>query len=408
MLSAGRILQRCDALARHSELPGGLTRVFLSREYRAAAEQVLGWMRDAGMRAELDAIGNVAGRYEGARPGLPCLMLGSHLDTVRDAGRYDGMLGVITAIECVAALAEQGKRLPFAIEVLGFGDEEGVRFGTSMLGSRGVSGTLDPAVLNTRDAHGVSIAEALRQFGLDGSRLAQVARKKGEVLAYAELHIEQGPVLEAEGLSVGVVSAINGFSRLRATLHGEAGHAGTVPMHLRRDALAAAAECVLAIERIAQSDAALVGTVGRLEVKPGAINVIPGEVQFTIDFRAPRDTLRQEAVRSAVDAVQEIASKRRLTAAIEKIQELGVTACAPRLIEQLERAVAAQGLHVRRLPSGAGHDGQAIQAIADVAMLFVRCKGGVSHSPAESITEADAGVGARTLLSFIERFEPRS
>jgi len=408
MLSAARIMQRCEALVRHSELPGGLTRVFLSREYRAAAEEVLGWMRAAGMHAQLDAIGNVAGRYEGERPGAPCLMLGSHLDTVRDAGRYDGMLGVISAIECVAALAANGKRLPFAIEVIGFGDEEGVRFGTSMFGSRGVSGTLDAAVLDTRDAQGASIAEALRQFGLDGSRFAGVARQKSDVLAYAELHIEQGPVLEADGLAVGVVSAINGFSRLRATLRGEAGHAGTVPMHLRRDALAAAAECVLAIERIARSDPALVGTVGRIEAKPGAINVIPGEVQFTIDFRAPQDALRQQAVRSAIDAVQEVARQRRLNATIERIQELGVTPCAPWLIEQLERAVAAQGMRVRRLPSGAGHDGQAIQAIADVAMLFVRCKGGVSHNPAEAITEADAGVGARTLLTFIERFEPRS
>jgi allantoate deiminase len=406
MPSAARIMQRCDSLARHSESAGGLTRVFLSPEYRAASEEVLGWMREAGMQASLDAIGNVAGRYEGTRAGLPCLMLGSHLDTVRDAGRYDGMLGVITAIECVAALAKKGERLPFAIEVLGFGDEEGVRFGTSMLGSRAVSGTLDPATLQMRDANGVSIGEALREIGL-GEGIEAVARKKGQVLAYAELHIEQGPVLEAEGLPVGVVSAINGFSRLKATITGTAGHAGTVPMKLRRDALAAAAECVLAIERIARSDAELVGTVGRLEVKPGAINVIPGEVQFTIDFRAPRDPLRERAVASAIAAVERIAADRQLHPKVESIQQLGVTACAPWLIEQLERAVAVEGMRVRRLPSGAGHDGQAIQAIADVAMLFVRCKDGVSHNPAESITEADAAVGARTLLRFIERFEPR-
>ena len=406
MPSAARIMQRCDSLARHSESASGLTRVFLSREYRAATEDVLGWMREAGMEATLDAIGNVSGRYEGTRAGLPCLMLGSHLDTVRDAGRYDGMLGVITAIECVAALAKKGKRLPFAIEVLGFGDEEGVRFGTSMLGSRAVSGTLDPATLQMRDASGVSIAEALRAIGL-GERIEAVARKKGQVLGYAELHIEQGPVLEAEGLPVGVVSAINGFSRLKATITGTAGHAGTVPMKLRKDALAAAAECVLAIERIARSDAELVGTVGRIEAKPGAINVIPGEVQFTIDFRAPRDPLREQAVRSAIAAVEKIAADRHLGAKVESIQQLGVTACAPWLIEQFERAVAAEGVRVRRLPSGAGHDGQAIQAIADVAMLFVRCKGGVSHNPAESITEADAGVGARTLLRFIESFEAR-
>src|SRR5438874_771559 len=394
MPNAARIMQRCDELARESELAGGLTRVFLSPEHRAASDRVLGWMREAGMRAGRDAIGNTVGRYEGARAGLPCLMLGSHLDTVRDAGRYDGMLGVVTAIECVAALAKKGKRLPFAIEVLGFGDEEGVRFGTSMLGSRAVSGALDPATLEARDANGVSIAEALRAVGL-GEGIEAVARKKGQVLGYAELHIEQGPVLEAEGLPVGVVSAINGFSRLRATITGTAGHAGTVPMKLRRDALAAAAECVLAIERIARSDAELVGTVGRLEVKPGAINVIPGEVQFTIDFRAPRDPLREQAVRSAISAVEETAAKRQLGCKVESIQQLGVTACAPWLIEQLEHAVAAEGVRVRRLPSGAGHDGQAMQAIADVAMLFVRCKGGVSHNPAESITEADAGVGAR-------------
>jgi allantoate deiminase len=271
MLDAARIMERCDALARHSELPGGLTRVFLSPQWRAAAEQVLAWMREAGMQARIDAIGNASGRYEGAAPGAPCLMLGSHLDTVRDAGRYDGMLGVVSAIECVDALNRRGSRLPFAIEVVGFGDEEGVRFGTTLLGSRAVAGSLAPDVLETRDAQGVSIAEALRGAGLSPENLPSVARAKGQVLAYAELHIEQGPVLESEGLALGVVSAINGFSRLRVTLSGMAGHAGTVPMHLRRDALAAAAECVLAVERVAKCDPELVGTVGRIEALPGAI-----------------------------------------------------------------------------------------------------------------------------------------
>src|SRR6266850_6588444 len=236
MLESARILSRCDELALCSELPGGLTRVFLSPEQRAASELILGWMREARMSARVDAIGNVVGRYEGDRPGLPCLMLGSHLDTVRDAGRYDGMLGVISAIECVHSLAAGKKKLPFAIEVLGFGDEEGVRFGTSMLGSRAVAGTLDPEVLELKDAQGTSVAEAMRAFGLDPARVSQARKNKADVAAYVELHIEQGPVLEAEGLPVGVVSAINGFSRLRATLSGQAGHAGTVPMNLRRDA----------------------------------------------------------------------------------------------------------------------------------------------------------------------------
>jgi allantoate deiminase len=407
VLSAGRIMQRCDALARHSELPGGLTRVYLSPENRTANDLVLGWMREAGLAAEVDAIGNVVGRYEGSRAGLPCLMLGSHLDTVRDAGRYDGMLGVITAIECVDALKERGQRLPFAVEVIGFGDEEGVRFGTTMLGSRAIAGAVEPAVLDTRDANGVTIREALSAFALDPGAVPRIARRSDEVLAYAELHIEQGPVLEAEGLPVGVVTAINGFSRLKVALQGEAGHAGTVPMNLRRDALAAAAECVLAIERIAAGDQDLVGTVGRIEARPGAINVIPGEVQFTIDFRAPRDELREQAVRTAIAELQAIAQRRRIGCRVEKLQELGVAKCAPWLMDQLDRAVAAEGVRVRRLPSGAGHDGMALKSIADIAMLFVRCRGGISHNPAESISEADAAVGASTLLRFIEHFAAR-
>lgn len=403
MVSAARILQRCDELARHSELAGGLTRIFLSPEHRAAAALVLGWMREAGMSAGLDDIGNAVGRYEGERAGLPCVMLGSHLDTVRDAGRYDGMLGVVTAIECVAAL--KGRKLPFAIEVIGFGDEEGVRFGTTMLGSQAIAGVADPALLDKKDAHGVTIRQALIEFGLNPAGLKTVARRKSDVLAYVELHIEQGPVLESEGLPVGVVTAINGFSRLKVALRGVAGHAGTVPMSLRRDALTAAAECVLAVERIAKSDGELVGTVGRIEAKPGAINVIPGEVHFTIDFRAPRDELRAQAVRSAAAEVQAIAARRNVRCEIETLQELGVAACAPWLMSQLERAVAAEGFPVRKLPSGAGHDGMALKSIADIAMLFVRCKDGISHNPAEAISADDAGTGARTLFRFIEAFQ---
>ena len=397
-------MQRCDALARHSELPGGLTRVFLSPEQRAANELVLGWMREAGMQARLDAIGNVAGRYEGDRPGLACLMLGSHLDTVRDAGRYDGMLGVVTAIECVAALNARKIRLPFALEVVGFGDEEGVRFGTTMLGSRAVAGAFDPDNLQMKDPQGNTLAAALRAFGLDPQRIPEVRRRRSDLLAYAELHIEQGPVLEAEGLPVGVVTAINGFSRLRATLSGTAGHAGTVPMRLRRDALAAAAECVLMVERVAARDPELVATVGRIEASPGAINVIPGKAVFTVDVRAPRDELRHACVSEIRREITAICQKRKLLVEIENLQELGVAPCAAWLMTQLERAVAAEGLRVRRLPSGAGHDGMALKSIADIAMLFVRCRGGISHNPAESISAEAAAAGARVLLRFIENF----
>ena len=404
MLSAERILERCESLAQHSELPGGLTRVFLSPQARAASDKVLGWMREAGMQAKLDAIGNAAGRYEGERPGLPCLMLGSHLDTVRDAGKYDGMLGVISAIECVSLLNSRNRRLPFAIEVIGFGDEEGVRFGTTLLGSRAVAGTFDMQVLKAKDPQGKTMEDALREFGLETSGIRKLARKKGDVLAYAELHIEQGPVLEAEGLPVGVVSAINGFSRLRVTLRGAAGHAGTVPMNLRRDALAGAAECALAVERVAQSHAELVGTVGRFEAKPGAINVIPGEVMFTVDVRAPADSLRESAVAQVRAEIERICRARQLTSRIENLQDFGVTTCAPRLIAQMERAVASQGFRVRRLPSGAGHDGMALGAITDICMLFVRCKGGISHNPLESITREDADAGAKVLFEFIQSY----
>jgi allantoate deiminase len=407
-VEASRIMQRCDALARHSELPGGLTRVFLSPQGRAAGAAVLGWMREAGMQASLDAMGNAVGRYEGVRTGLPCLMLGSHLDTVRDAGRYDGMLGVVSAIECVHVFNARKRRLPFSIEVVGFGDEEGVRFGTTLLGSRAIAGTLEPKVLETTDPSGTSIAQALFQFGLNPEHLSKVKRNKSDVLAYAELHIEQGPVLEAEGLPVGVVSAINGFSRLRVTLRGEAGHAGTVPMALRRDALAAAAECILAVEAIGKTHAELVATVGRIEAKPGAINVIPGEVQFTVDVRAPQDPVRERALADVKHELGRIARERRAEAKIESLQDFGSSACAPWLMRQLERAVEARGVRVRRLPSGAGHDGMAIKAIADIAMLFVRCKGGVSHNPAESITEEDAAIGAGVLLDFIHEFQPLS
>jgi allantoate deiminase len=397
-------MQRCEALARHSELAGGLTRVFLSPENRAANELVLGWMREAGMQAKLDAIGNVAGRYEGAQPGQPCLMLGSHLDTVRDAGRYDGMLGVVTAIECIGSLFSRNIRLPFALEVIGFGDEEGVRFGTTMLGSRAVAGVFDPGNLSVVDEKGTSLEKAMRDFGLDPKRISEVARKKRDVLAYAELHIEQGPVLEAESLPVGVVTAINGFSRLRVTLTGMAGHAGTVPMRLRRDALAAAAECVLAVERIAAADPELVGTVGRIEASPGAINVIPGKVVFTVDVRAPRDELRHSGVNQIRREIAALCGKRKIRADVEDLQELGVAPCAEWLMAQMDRAVAAEGIKVRRLPSGAGHDGMALKGITDICMLFVRCKDGISHNPAESISAEDAGAGARVLLRFIEDF----
>jgi len=401
------VMAWADALAACTEQEEGLTRVFLSPEHKAAAELVLGWMAEAGMTAGYDAIGNVVGRYEGARPGLPALLLGSHLDTVRDAGRYDGMLGVISAIACVKALNQAGERLPFAIEVLGFGDEEGVRFPSTLMGSRAVAGALDPAELEVRDAEETSVREALRAFGLDPAGVPAVARRAEQVLAYVELHIEQGPVLEAEGLPVGIVTSIAGAVRCGVRLGGMAGHAGTVPMGLRQDALVAAAEIVLAVERRCSGIDGLVGTVGRMAVLPGAINVIPGAVELSLDIRAGEDSVCEAAVADVMAAIEEVCARRGVTHETERIHEGGCCACAPWLMEQLEAAVRAQGIRPLRLLSGAGHDAMAFGGLADVAMLFVRCTGGISHNPAESITVEDADMGVRVLLQFIRDFQPK-
>ena len=406
VLSGARIMARAEALARCSEQADALTRVYLSKEHRAANDLTIGWMCEAGMTARVDAMGNAVGRYEGDRPDLPCLMLGSHLDTVRDAGRYDGMLGVITAIECVSALHARGRRLPFAVEVLGFGDEEGVRFNATLIGSRAVAGTLRREVLDSVDRDGISMREALRRFDLDPERVDEATRRREDVLAYAELHIEQGPVLEAEGLPVGVVTAINGASRYAIEIDGVAGHAGTVPMALRQDAMAAAAECVLAVERRADAEPELVGTVGKLECLPGAVNVVPGKVRFTMDVRSPRDDARLAAAAELVREMQAICDRRGVHIKIAKTHEGKSAPCAGWLQSQIGDAIAAEGFPVRALPSGAGHDGMAMIDLADIGMLFVRCEKGISHNPAEAITLADAEIGAQVLLRFIETFDP--
>ncbi len=406
MIAGAALLERADALAAITETPPALTRSYLTPEHKRASDLVLGWMHAAGMSAALDAAGNCAGRYEGNAPGLPCLMLGSHLDTVRDAGKYDGILGVLTAIACVDALNRAGERLPFAIEVLGFGDEEGVRFGGTLIGSRAVAGSFDPALLDLRDAAGTSLAEAYAKFGLDPARIPAIARRRGDLLAYAELHIEQGPRLEAEGLPVGVVTAIAGFTRLQVEIKGMAGHAGTVPMPGRRDALAAAAECVLAVERHGSAPG-LVATVGKIEAAPGAINVIPGAARFTVDMRSADDALREAAIAALSAEFRAIAARRGVELAIHGTQSSKAAVCAPWIMDQFAAAVRAEGVREFRLMSGAGHDGMAMIRLADIGMLFVRCARGISHNPAEAITAEDAETGARVLLRFIRAFRPK-
>jgi len=407
-LSGPALLARIDALAAISAETDRLSRLYLTPEHRRANDLVAAWMREAGMSVREDAVGNIVGRYEGDRPGLPALLIGSHLDTVRDAGKYDGMLGVLSGIAVVAGLHAQGRRLPFAVEVIGFGDEEGTRFQSTLIGSRAVAGTFDPGVLDKRDADGVRLGDAMAAFGLDPAAWASAARARAEVLAYAELHIEQGPVLETLGRSVGIVTAIAGATRLAVTVEGFAGHAGTVPMPLRRDALAAGAEMILAVEALCSGQDRLVGTVGRIEATPGATNVIPGRVRFTIDLRADRDALRLERVAAVRARLEEIADRRGVGIAFEPLHDSPAVACHPDLMAQFAASASALGLDAPQLPSGAGHDAMAVAKLTDIAMLFVRCERGISHNPAESITAADAEAGVRVLARFVENFQPAS
>ncbi|MDR6773078.1 allantoate amidohydrolase [Azospirillum sp. BE72] len=404
-LSGPALLERIDALAAISAEEGCLSRLYLTPEHRRANDLVAQWMRAAGMAVREDAVGNIIGRYEGDRPGLPALLIGSHLDTVRDAGRYDGMLGVLSGIAVVADLNAR-RRLPFAVEVIGFGDEEGTRFQSTLIGSRAIAGTFDPAVLEARDAAGTRLAAAMTAFGLDPAAWATAAYEPHAVLAYVELHIEQGPVLEALGRPVGVVTAIAGATRLAVTVEGMAGHAGTVPMTLRRDALAASAEMILAVEQLCSGQERLVGTVGRIEASPGATNVIPGKVRFTIDLRADRDPLRLERVGAVRARLEAIADTRGVAIGFETLHESPAVACHPALMAQFAAAASAEGLDAPELPSGAGHDAMAVAALTDIAMLFVRCERGISHNPAERITAADAEAGARVLARFVESFQP--
>jgi allantoate deiminase len=399
-------MARLDELARLSAEPHALTRLYLSPEHKAAALQTENWMQQAGMEAYTDAVANVVGRYEGLEPGLPTLILGSHIDTVRDAGKYDGCFGVVAAIQAVAALHESGERLPFAVEIIAFGDEEGVRFPATLTGSRAVAGTLDPGALDAEDVDGISVRQALHRFGCNPAEIPRIARSKRQVLAYCELHIEQGPVLETEELPVGVVTAINGASRFTVAVDGVAGHAGTVPMYLRRDALCAAAEMILEAERLAKDTDQLVATVGHVEALPGATNVIASHSRFTLDVRSASDEVRTGAAGKLAKAFESIAGQRQVSQEMRRTYEERAATCHPALIEQFEAAVGRAGIRPLRLPSGAGHDGLAMVALCPIAMLFVRCKGGISHNPAESITAADADAAVRVLTDFLRHLDP--
>src|ERR1041385_346144 len=396
------VMRRADELGRISDEPDRLTRVDGSLAMRRANDLVAGWMREAGMTVREDAIGNLIGSYPAARPDAKSFLLGSHLDTVRDAGKFDGPLGVLVALACVQRLRHANLHLPFEVRVAAFADEEGTRFHTSYLGSRVMAGTFDPLELKRVDADGVSLEEAILRFGGDPAGLYGAMPERGQLLGYAEVHIEQGPVLEKESRAVGVVSSILGQTRAQVHMTGRAGHAGTTPMASRQDALLAAAQFILMVEFITRDDPDLLATVGQLRVLPGASNVIPGEVTLSVDVRHPRDDRRLMACERLNAAAHQLAAKWDVAADWEVVQETNSTPCSRELSELLlQSARAHQGL-TTELASGAGHDAAALAAITPVAMLFVRCQGGVSHHPDESVTVDDVRVSISVMNDFLQ------
>jgi allantoate deiminase len=401
------LMRQADVLALFSEDAPQITRTYLSEQHKQAGEYLQGLMRRAGMTAGFDALGNIVGRYEAEDPGAPVVMTGSHQDSVRNAGKYDGLFGIITAIACVKDLHERGKGVPCTLETVGFGDEEGVRFGATLIGSKAMAGSFEPAWLDKTDDKGTTMRQAVIDFGGNPDGWRDIDRRGKNVAAYVESHIEQGPVLLSEGLPVGVVTAIAGASRLRVTVTGLAGHAGTVPMGSRQDALTAASEMVLHVERYCADRKGLVGTVGKMAVLPGAINVIPQDVEFTVDVRSGDDALRRTAVAAFQSAFDEVAKRRNVAVNAAPFYAADAAPCDSALQEAFAQAIAAHGIPVRHLPSGAGHDAMVFPSVAPTAMLFVRCgNNGISHHPDETMTAEDAEIATSVLLRFFESYAP--
>lgn len=396
-----RIIEMADRLAQHSETLDGLTCTYLSAAHRAVAAQLRGWMQAAGLQTEIDPVGNVVGRL-GARPGAKTLLLASHYDTVRNAGKYDGRLGILAALLVAEHLHAGGEKLPFTLEVIAFAEEEGVRFSTPYIGSSALAGRFDPVWLERQDSSGTRLREVMHEAGGDPSAIAGLARRADNLIGYIELHIEQGPVLLQENLPVGIVTSIAGAVRCAVTVTGSAGHAGTVPMQLRHDAAAAAAEIVLTVERRCSGTPMLVGTVGQLAVPNGAINVIPGRCALSLDVRAGEDAVRDAAMADILAEMEVIARRRGVIIGTQELLRTPAVPCAPYLQQVLAESTKQAGIRPFYLSSGAGHDALMFHGLSDIAMLFVRCgNGGISHSPLETVTAEDADVAARILLDAV-------
>jgi N-carbamoyl-L-amino-acid hydrolase len=397
-----KILDMARQLAQFSETPDGLTCTYLSPAHKAAAAQLRDWMHAAGLVVQIDPVGNVVGRYPSAAPAARTLIVGSHYDTVVNAGRFDGRLGILTALAVAEYLIRAGGPLPFHLDVIGFAEEEGVRFAAPYLGSSAIAGRFDAAVLQRSDKNGARLGSLLQERGVDLAAVRGLARPPATLRGYLEVHIEQGPVLLDENLPVGIVTAIAGSARFHITVRGTAGHAGTVPMSLRHDAAAAAAEIVLTVERRCSKTATLVGTVGQLAVPHGLINVIPGSCELSLDVRAGDDGIRDGAIADIVAAAQNIAARRGVTVEISAIGSHPAVPCSSAMQAALAQAIARTGIAPFHLASGAGHDAAMFGGLTEIGMLFVRCgNGGVSHSPLETVTAEDVDVAARVLLDVL-------
>ena len=406
------ILARSDELARHSDVPLAdvpegaarpLTVTYLTEAHRACAADLEGWMRDDGFdEVGIDAVGNVVGLYRGTDPAAPRLLTGSHYDTVRNAGRYDGRLGIFVPMACVRELRRQGRRLPFDLEVVGFSEEEGQRFAATFIGSGALVGQFDPAWLALRDADGITLEAALRAAGHDPAAVAALRRDASGYRGFVEVHIEQGPVLSTAGVPLGVVTAINGSVRFVGEMTGVACHAGTTPMGQRRDAATGVAELALFVERRASQVPLLVGTVGQMQVPDGSINVVPGRCRFSLDLRAPADDLRDALVADVLAELAAIAARRGLSYTLKETMRASAAPSDAALQRRWERAVAATGTPVLRLPSGAGHDAMKLHEAMPQAMLFMRGDNdGISHNPLEAINAADTQLAVQAFLHFL-------
>jgi allantoate deiminase/N-carbamoyl-L-amino-acid hydrolase len=400
------IIAMAEELGSLSEDSGALTCSYLTPTHRATAARIRDFMMAAGLATHIDAVGNVVGVLAGG-PHLKRVLTGSHYDTVIDAGKYDGRLGILAAVAVAGSLRRTGQRLPYPLEIIAFAEEEGVRFKSTFLGSRAVAGRFDPSDLDSVDAGGTKLSDAIRAAGHDVAAIPAIARDSSQVACFVEVHIEQGPVLLEAALPVGVVTHITGSVRSVVTVEGLSGHAGTVPMALRRDAAAAAAEMVLAVEARCRDRPGLVGTVGQLAVPGGAVNVIPGRCEFSIDIRSASDALRDAAAADISRAIDQIAARRHVKADQRQVLRAASVPCATALQDawaaSIERITRRPAL---RLPSGAGHDAMMMASLTDVGMLFVRCgNGGISHHPDEALSAADADVAARVFQDFLLHFE---